>query len=219
MTHGNMFITFEGIEGSGKSTQARLFKEYLDQAGFPCILTREPGGDAIGQQIRSVLLNPESRNMAPISELLLYLADRVQHIEQVILPALKDGKTVISDRYADATLVYQGYARGLDRDLIMDLHVRLCRNLQPAITFLLDMPVKDGLSRAWKQLNNGTRDLSESRFESEALDFHERVRNGYRDIARLNPDRFKIIDALPHVDDIQSTIRQMFLSYVKETHA
>ncbi len=211
-----MFITFEGIEGSGKSTQARLLADWLNQTGFSCLLTREPGGDVIGRRIRSVLLNPESRNMSPVSELLLYLADRVQHIDQVILPAMKDGKTVISDRYADATLVYQGYARGLDRDLIIDLHARLCQNLQPAITFLLDLPAKDGLSRAWKQLNNGTRDLSESRFEAEALDFHERVRNGYRDVARHNSDRFQIINALPDVGEIQSAIRQAFLSHLKE---
>ncbi|MGD9975129.1 MAG: dTMP kinase [Desulfatirhabdiaceae bacterium] len=213
-----MFITFEGIEGSGKSTQARLLADWLNQTGHSCLLTREPGGDVIGRRIRSVLLDPESRNMSPVSELLLYLADRVQHIDQVILPAMKDGKTVISDRYADATLVYQGYARGLDRDLIIDLHERLCQNLQPAITFLLDLPVKDGLSRAWKQLNDGTRDLSESRFEAEALDFHERVRNGYRDVARHNPDRFEIINALPDVGEIQSAIRQAFLSHLKENN-
>jgi dTMP kinase len=214
-----MFITFEGIEGSGKSTQARQFADYLNESGHPCLLTREPGGDPIGLRIRSVLLDPKSRDMDPIAELLLYLSDRVQHIQRVILPELQRGRIVISDRYSDATMAYQGYARGLDRSLLRDLHERLCGNLQPDITFLLDLPVETGLSRAWKELDKGTRDISESRFEAETLDFHQRVRSGYRDLARIYPDRFCVIDALPDEEQVQKSIRKIWSSFVKAKQA
>lgn len=201
-----MLITFEGIEGSGKSTQVRLLAEWLMQRGVPCVITREPGATPIGARIRALLLDPASRDMVADAELLLYLADRVQHLKTLILPALEAGKIVISDRYADATLVYQGYARGIDPNRILELHRLLCGGLDPDRTFLLDLPVAEGLFRAQRALDDGERSKRESRFELEAVGFHEKVRNGYLSLARLHPERFTILDATRSPEDMQTTV-------------
>ena len=190
-----MFITLEGIEGSGKTSQARAVVGYLEERGHRCLLTREPGGTRIGRQIRSILLDPENRDVAPAAELLLYMADRAQHIQTLILPALRSGRTVICDRYVDATVVYQGYARGLDMDLIARLHDRVLGGLKPDLTVVLDLPPETGLARAWRQIETGERAGSESRFEKEDLDFHRKIREGYLNLARLHPDRFRVVDA------------------------
>jgi len=192
---GNMFISLEGIEGSGKSTQIRHICDLLNESGVKCAMTREPGGTNIGKKIRSILLDPESAIMDPYTELLLYTADRIQHIREIICPLINNGNVVICDRYFDATLAYQGVARGLDTAIILNLHQLICRNLKPDLTFLLDLPPHIGLSRAWKQLKNGCRPDAESRFEKETLVFHERVRSGYLELAEKEPDRFRIIDA------------------------
>jgi dTMP kinase len=191
-----MFITLEGIEGSGKTTQIDHIVKFLDQKGIPHLTTREPGGTSIGAKIRSILLDPENHALAPVSELLLYAADRAQHLETYVKPALDAGKTVICDRYYDATTVYQGYARGLDLNLIAQLHCLCCGNLMPDITFLLDLPPEIGLKRAWKQIDNGNRSAYETRFEQETLAFHRKVREGYLQLARNEPKRFFIIDAV-----------------------
>lgn len=201
-----MFITFEGIEGSGKSTQAKRLAGYFQQRGFGCVLTREPGATPIGAKIRSILLDPDSRGLVPDAELLLYLADRVQHQQTLIVPALARGEHVISDRYADATLVYQGYARGIDPSRILDLHRSFCQGLDPDLTFLLDLPVEAGLERAIGALQQGDREQRESRFELEHLDFHRRVRSGYLTLAKTHPERFRIIDARPSPEDIHRII-------------
>ncbi|BBO72019.1 thymidylate kinase [Desulfosarcina alkanivorans] len=190
-----MFITLEGIEGSGKTTQMRTIARWLTTAGRDFLTTREPGGTPIGTQIRSVLLNPENRDLAPMAELLLYVADRVQHLETAVRPALAAGKVVVCDRYFDATLVYQGYARGLDRDTIHELHRLACGGLTPDLTLLLDLEPGAGLARAWRRIHADTAHAQESRFEKEQLDFHQRVRAGYLDLAGLQPQRFVIIDA------------------------
>ena len=190
-----MFITFEGIEGSGKTTQIRYLVEYFKSLGQPCVITREPGGTSIGSKIRSILLDPESKGMGPKTELLLYMADRAQHIQFVLKPALAAGKTVLCDRYFDATVVYQGYARGLDINFIKNLHAIIFYDLKPDVTLLLDLPPEIGLKRVWKQLDNGQRSDDESRFEEEKLEFHQRVRAGYLELARQEPERFHIIDA------------------------
>ena len=169
-------------------------------------MTREPGGTRIGGKIRSILLDPESAAMNPAAELLLYTADRVQHIQEIILPAIEGGGIVICDRYFDATLAYQGVARGLDMTLILDLHKLICRNLKPDLTFLLDLPPGAGLPRAWQQLESGSRTDTESRFEKETLAFHERVRAGYLAIAGKEPERFRIIDASRSLDQVQAQI-------------
>ncbi len=190
-----MFITLEGIEGSGKTTQIDHIVKFLDQKGLPHLTTREPGGTLIGSKIRSILLDPENQAMSSVTELLLYAADRAQHLKTCVKPALDTGKTVICDRYYDATVVYQGYARGLDINLIAQLHCLCCENLMPDITFLLDLPPEIGLKRAWKQIDNGNRSASETRFEQETLAFHRKVREGYLQLAQNEPERFRIIDA------------------------
>ena len=190
-----MFITLEGIEGSGKTSQIPTVVNCLTKAGFDCLTTREPGGTPIGGQIRSILLNPDNTDLAPTAEMLLYTADRVQHLETVIRPALTAGKTVICDRYFDATLAYQGHARGLDRELILRLHHLACKGFAPDFTLLLDLAPETGLARAWNRINAGDQNERESRFEAEALAFHQRVRDGYLTIARSDPNRFAVIDA------------------------
>ena len=190
-----MFITFEGIEGSGKTTQLKYIQTYFESRGQECIVTREPGGTEIGKKIRSILLDPASKNISPVSELFLYMADRAQHVKQVLIPAISAGKIVLCDRFFDATVVYQGYARGLEVKQILRMHELVLEGLKPDVTILLDLPPKIGLSRAWAQIDNGKRDGVESRFEKENLSFHKRVRAGYLELARREPQRFRIIDA------------------------
>jgi len=190
-----MFISFEGIEGSGKTTHAEHMVRFLQDNGHDCVITREPGGTRIGEKIRAILLDPLSKDMDPLTELLLYTADRAQHINEYILPLLSEGKMVLCDRYYDATMAYQGFARGLNIGLIEKMHKLLFKNLKPDITLLLDLSPEIGLERAWKQINNGNRISKETRFEEERLSFHKRVREGYLELARLEPERFRIIDA------------------------
>jgi len=190
-----VFISLEGIEGSGKSTQIRHMVSLLRDRGRDCVVTHEPGGTRIGKRIRAILLDPESRDLDPLSELLLYAADRAQHIREIIEPSLNAGKTVLCDRYFDATVVYQGYARGLDVGLINHLHRAVLADLKPDITILLDLPVKMGLSRAWERIDAGARTGVETRFEEEDLEFHERVRDGYLELARQAGERFRVVDA------------------------
>lgn len=190
-----MLITFEGIEGSGKTTQLTFVKKYLQGEGHDCIVTREPGGTELGQKIRAILLDPSSKAMDSLTELLLYLADRAQHVNQIIHPMLAEGKIVLCDRFYDATVVYQGYARGVDIDIIKRLHRIVLAGFEPDLTILLDLDPKIGLQRAWKAINDGKRTGQESRFEKEALEFHEKVRAGYLDLARREPHRFAIVDA------------------------
>lgn len=190
-----MFITLEGIEGSGKTSQIRHITEYLQSRGHDCVATREPGDTKIGKKIRAILLDPENEGLDPLTELLLYEADRAQHLVEKIKPALKVGKTIVCDRFCDATTVYQGFARGLDLQMIDVLHDLILKGLKPDITFLLDLSPQIGLKRAWKQIEGGQRHNRETRFENEDLVFHERVREGYLELARREPDRFKVIDA------------------------
>ena len=210
-----MFITLEGIEGSGKTTQIDYLVKYLEKQGRQCVTTREPGGTSIGGKIRAILLDPESKDLDPTAELLLYMADRAQHINSVIKPAVADGKTVICDRYFDATIVYQGFARELDVDVIRQLHALLFNDLKPDLTFLLDLEPREGLSRAWKQLNDGQRAGGESRFEEETLAFHEKVRAGYLELARLEPDRFCIIDATRDVRQVRDDIYNVLTAFLR----
>ena len=211
-----MFITLEGIEGSGKTTQIGRLVEFLESKGIGCVTTRQPGGTPIGENIRSILLDPANSALAPLAELLLYMADRAQHIHELIRPALDNGKTVVCDRYFDATLVYQGFARGLRIELIGQLHQLLFDDLKPDVTLLLDLPPQVGLERAWRQLNNGQRSGDESRFEAEALAFHEKVRAGYLELARLEPDRFRIIDAVQSQDEVFTAICKIVSSILKD---
>ena len=204
-----MFITLEGIEGSGKTSQMERLERFLEDRGAECVSTRQPGGTRIGENIRSILLDPSNSALVPMSELLLYMADRAQHIFELIKPSLKAGKTVICDRYFDATLVYQGFARELNLELIKQLHQLLFDDLKPDITLLLDLSPQVGLARAWEQLNSGQRAGHESRFEAEAVVFHEKVRAGYLELARLEPDRIRIIDAAQTPDRVFADISKI----------
>ena len=212
-----MFITLEGIEGSGKTTQICRLVEFFEGRGIECVATRQPGGTLIGENIRSILLDPANSALEPLAELLLYMADRAQHINELIRPALKNGKTVVCDRYFDATLVYQGFARGLSIELIRQLHQLLFDDLKPDVTLLLDLPPQVGLERAWQQLNNGQRSGDESRFEAEAVAFHEKVRSGYLQLARLEPERFRIIDAAQTQNQVFAAMRKIVSSFLKQS--
>jgi dTMP kinase len=212
-----MFITLEGIEGSGKTTQISRLVEFLEDRGIECVTTRQPGGTLIGKNIRSILLDPANSALEPLAELLLYMADRAQHINELIRPALQNGKTVVCDRYFDATLVYQGFARGLSIELIGQLHQLLFDDLKPDVTLLLDLSPQVGLKRAWQQLNNGQRSGDESRFEDEAVAFHEKVRAGYLELARLEPDRFRIIDAAKTQDQVFAVMKKVVSFLLKQS--
>lgn len=201
-----MFITLEGIEGSGKTSQVNNMAAFLEDRGRVCLLTREPGGTKIGRRIRQVLLDPESRDLDPVAELLLYNADRVQHVRKIILPAIAAGKVVVCDRYVDATRAYQGVARNLDIELVETLHRLLVADLKPDLTFLLDLPPEEGLARAWAQINSGGRSDRETRFEKETLSFHTSVRKGYLSLAAQEPDRFVIIDARASIEGVWKQI-------------
>jgi dTMP kinase len=201
-----MFISFEGIEGSGKTTHVRNTAGFLREKGHDCVITREPGGTRVGEKIRAILLDPLSKDMDPLTELLLYTADRAQHIRECVLPLLAAGKTVLCDRYFDATMAYQGYARGIDIGLIEKIHCLLFENLRPDLTILMDLPAEIGLARAWKQINKGARNNEETRFEEETLSFHKKVRFGYLEIARLEPERFRIINASGKEKDVREEI-------------
>ena len=190
-----MFITLEGVEGAGKTSQIQNVVAFFKGRGYECVTTREPGGTPIGEKLRAILLDPDHRHLAPGAELLLYTADRVQHVQEVVIPALDAGQTVLCDRFFDATLVYQGYARGLDRRLIQTLHDLLLGGLRPDLTLLLDLDPAVGLRRAWHQLDSGSRGAGESRFEKEALAFHRKVRAGYLELAAEAPERIAGVDA------------------------
>jgi dTMP kinase len=202
-----MFITLEGGEGAGKTTQIVHLAGSLAERGLKCILTREPGGTDLGKKIRALLLNPDNAGMAPETELLLYMADRAEHVSAVIRPALAAGKTVLCDRFFDATLVYQGAARGLSSEWTAQLHALVFAGLTPDLTLLLDLPPEVGLGRARRQLEKGARSAQESRFEDETLAFHQRVREGYLQLARRQPERFRLINAAQDETRVRAEIR------------
>jgi dTMP kinase len=189
----SLFITFEGVEGSGKTTQIRRLKTYLTQKGIPCKVTREPGGCPIGEKVRKILLNPDHHEMVPLSELLLYEASRAQHVKEVIEPLLKKGIMVLCDRFSDASIAYQGHGRKLDLGLIKRLNRLSSQGIKPDVTFLLDCPSDVGLKRA-VQRNISQKKEKEERFEREKIQFHYRVRRGYLALAKKESHRVKVID-------------------------
>lgn len=200
------FITFEGTEGSGKSTQIALLADYLKSRGLRIVLTREPGGTPIGDQVRRILLDPTHTALDPKAELLLYAASRAQHLSEVILPALASGMIVLCDRFSDATLAYQGYGRGLDIEMIRALDRIVCAGTRPDLTILFDIDAAAGIARAHGR--NTSRGLeAEARFENEAPAFHKRVRQGYLTLAGQEPDRIRIVDASPLPEEVQMNVR------------
>jgi len=194
-----VFITFEGIEGAGKSTQAKKLYDYLIEKGKNTILTREPGGTKTGEKIREILLSPTDEFFPPIAEVFLYEADRSFHVHNKIIPHLKRGYTVICDRFTDSTLAYQGYARGLNLELIKSLNETATGGLKPDITFLIDIPVEEGLKRIKEKRGF-------DRIENEDLEFHIKLRNAFLKIAEKEKDRIVVIDGMRDVDNIFSEI-------------
>ena len=193
-----MFITFEGIEGSGKTTQIKKISDFLKDAGFETVVTREPGDTKIGKKIRSILLNPENKELSSLCELFLYAADRAQHLHEIIVPALENNKIVLCDRFIDSTTVYQGKARGLETDLIEEIHqisAGIVQTLKPDLTVLFDLNPEIGLKRTFKAIKMGQRSGNETRFELENLKFHEKVRQGYLELASKEKERFLVVDA------------------------
>jgi dTMP kinase len=205
-TKPGKLVTFEGIEGCGKTLQWKLAGEFLLARGVPFRATREPGGTDLGREIRAILLKSAGASPTPVAELLLYLADRCQHLAEVIEPALERGLVVLSDRYHDATLAYQGYARDVGLQWTEELG-RLLRIRRPDLTLFIDVPVELGLQRARRR---DAEDGGEyGRFEAEAIDFHHRVREGYRLLAGREPDRIEVVDGTGTPDAVFSRVRDL----------
>ena len=204
----SLFITFEGVEGSGKTTQIRRLERYLTRKGVPCKVTREPGGPPISEKVRKILLNPDHQEIVPLSELFLYEAARAQHLKEVIEPILKKGGVVLCDRFSDATIAYQGFGRKIELELIKRLNHLATRGRKPDVTFLLDCPSVLGLQRAVLR-NQRQRKAKEERFEREKIQFHHRVRKGYRWIAKKEPHRVKVVDTRVGVDKSFEKIREV----------
>ena len=207
MNKNGLFITFEGADGSGKSTQLKMAGEYLQSKGFNTISTRDPGGTPLGSKIREILLHHDGK-VADYCELFLYLADRAQHIDEKIIPALEEGKTVLCDRYVDSTLAYQGYARGLDKEEILKLNNIVARGLMPDLTFVFDVSTEVSAQRV-----GSTKD----RLESEAKEFHQKVREGFLDLANSYPDRIKVIDANQTIEKVHKEVVKIIEDFMNNS--
>jgi dTMP kinase len=206
------FITFEGIDGSGKSTQMHLLAERLRAEGQDVFEAVEPGGTAIGRQIRRILLDASNRDLRPAAELLLYFASRAQNVDECILPALAAGEIVLCDRFTDSTLAYQGYARGLGEEAVLALDRIACRGLTPDLTLLIDVDVECGLARARKR--NAGDDAAETRMDDQSVEFHRKVREAYLALAKQHADRFRIIDGRGSPESVAERVWADFAAYV-----
>jgi dTMP kinase len=200
------FVTFEGGEGSGKTTQAKLAADWLRERGIPVLATAEPGGTPLGRKIREILLNRGSCAIGAEAELLLFAAARAQHVRETILPALEEGQWILCDRFADATLAYQGFGRGLDAGFIRTLNAFSAQTLNPDLTFLFDLPVEAGLTRAENRAAGGRPEAAEDRFEREERTFHGRIRKGYLSLAAEEPERFRIISGAADVETVRREV-------------
>ncbi|HHV05517.1 MAG TPA: dTMP kinase [Anaerolineaceae bacterium] len=205
----NMFITLEGPEGSGKSSQIPALAQYLEAQGYRVLCTREPGGTSIGDQIRAVLTSMDNPELLPRTEILLFLAARAQLVAQVIRPALREGKVVLCDRYGDSTLAYQGYGHGLDLNSLRAMLNFATEGLKPDLTLLMDLDIKTGLARK-KSIDEW------NRLDAYEVSFHERVRAGYLQLAEEEPERWQRVDASKPKDEVQTMLRQIVLQRLKD---
>jgi dTMP kinase len=204
-----MFITLEGPEGSGKSSQLPDLAEFLSGQGWEVLTTREPGGTPIGDQIRQILMRLDNQELHPRTEILLFLASRAQLVEQVIKPALREGKLVLCDRFGDSTLAYQGYGHGLNLDTLRTMLDFATDKLKPDLTLLLDVDVETGLQRKRKE-------DEWNRLDAYALAFHQRVREGYHELCRQEPERWRVIDAMQPKEAVQLALRQAVMQFLQE---
>lgn len=209
MAFSGRLITFEGIDGSGKSTQLQLLARMLGTAGYDVLTTREPGGTQLGKRIRAALLDGEHDSVDPLAELLLYAADRAQHIRQLVRPALQSGRIVLSDRFFDATVAYQGYGRGFQLDLVHQLNRLATEGLTPDLTLVYDLEVAAGLGRI-RDRQTGSSVEQPDRLDREPLEFHQRVRDGYHALIAADPHRFRVISAAGSIDEVfERTCREV----------
>ncbi|CCY62757.1 thymidylate kinase [Clostridium sp. CAG:967] len=205
-----LFVTFEGADGCGKTTQMKLLKEYLLCKGIDVVLTREPGGRGLGEKVREILLNYDGA-VSDRCESFLFLADRAQNIDIIVNPAVESGKIVLCDRHIDSTVAYQGYGRGLDLERIKMLNSIATNNRKPDLTFVFDIDVETSMQRVGKE---------KDRLESEGKEFHNRVRNGYLEIAKQEPERIKVIDASMSIEEIHEEVKKVidfYLNYGKHS--
>ena len=192
-----LFITLEGPDGSGKSTQTEFLKKYFADRNLPCIFTREPGGTAIGEKLRSIILDKENQEMCDMTETLLYAAARAQHVQELIKPSLEAGRIVVCDRFIDSSIAYQGYGRNLG-DAVRIINELAVSGCMPDVTFLLELSPEIGKSRIGEE--------NRDRLEGEKLEFHDKVYAGYREIAKIYPERFVEIDAGKNIEEIRDVM-------------
>ena len=205
-----VFITFEGIDGCGKSTQLRMLASVLRLQGLNVVTTREPGGTSLGRRLRAALLDVDEQ-VDPLAELLVFAADRAQHVRKQLLPALETNHVVLSDRYADATVAYQGAGRGFDPKLIQEIVQLATGGLQPDLTVLLDLSVAESINRTRRRAENKQKD----RLDIEAADFHTRVRNAYLEIAKAEPDRVRMIDARGSIEETHRVVKEIVVPILR----
>ncbi|MCU1273131.1 MAG: thymidylate kinase [Bryobacterales bacterium] len=206
------FITFEGTDGSGKTTQMRLLADRLRREGRNVLETVEPGGTAIGKQVRRILLDAANHDLRPTAELLLYFASRAQNVDECILPALSAGNIVLCDRFTDSTLAYQGYARGLGEETVRALDKIACRDLVPDLTLLIDVDLDTGLARA--HTRNAAGSAAETRMDDQSLAFHRKVRDAYMALAKQHAGRFRIIDGRGAPEAVAAKVWESVAGYV-----
>jgi dTMP kinase len=209
------FITFEGIDGSGKSTQMRMLASDLRVKGLDVLTTMEPGGTPLGRRLREAFLETEE-SVDPLAELLLFAADRAQHVRFLIKPKLEEGKIVISDRYADATYAYQGGGRGFSKEMVNKVIELATDNLKPDLTLFFDLPIEIALSRTKKRTDSGQQ---KNRMDAETTEFYKRVREAYLELSRNESKRFKIVDASPSIEEIHSKVTEIVIKFIAGKHS
>ena len=216
MKKPGVFITLEGIDGTGKSTQHRLLAQYLAKCGYKVNATREPGGTRVGEKIRNILLASDTGKLAPLAELTLMYAARAQHLEEVVRPALRRGEIVLSDRFSDASMAYQGYGRKLGAATVRAIDQIICGPTKPDLTLVLDLAPRTALARArGREVRQKSR---HGRFEVQGLNFHKRVRRGYLTIAKQEPERVKLVDADRPVHEVQAEICRQIDFFLARQH-